>query len=192
MTHTISPKLFDRQINFIKGTILGGSSIVKPSKGKNCYLSMRHKNADWLRFKATELQNLASDSPITTEKTNRWHSICYPVFNTFRDMFYMGNERQLDIDNLSLLTDVTLAIWYGDCGHYRKNQVVMNTHIWGESGTKTILEYFGYLNYNPCILTERGSLRIKLDEDSSEKFMRLISPHIPHFFYKNSNIRKKF
>ena len=182
MTHVISPKVSTRQRDIIIGTILGGSSVVKPSKGKNCYLSMRCKDLGWLRFKATELANLASSSPITTEKTNRWHSMCYPCFNEFREMFYANGKRRLDIDNLSLLRDVTLAIWYGDCGHFKREHVVLNTHIWGKKGTDTIKEYFSYLGYNPIIFRERGSLRVRLDKDSSKQFIKLIMPHIPEGF----------
>ena len=180
MTHIISPKVTSRQRDFIIGTILGGSSVVKPSKGKNCYLSMRSRNFDWLRFKATELSSLASGSPITKEKTNRWHSMCYPCFNEFRDIFYAKGKRRLDIENLSLLRDVTLAIWYGDCGHFKKETVVMNTHIWGKKGTATVKEYFGYLGYAPVVFRERGSLRVQLDKKASQDFLRIISPHMPH------------
>jgi hypothetical protein len=184
MTHTISPQLTKRQEDFVKGTILGGSSIVKPPKGKNCYLSMRNKNIDWLWYKATELQNLASSTPITIERTNRWHSKCYPVFNEYHKMFYLGSMRNLILENLELLRDVTLAIWYGDCGCFKKNQVVFNTHIWKEDGTNVIVKYFKLLDYVPKIFKERGSFRIKLDKDSSQKFMRLISPHLPEWFLR--------
>ena len=186
MTHIISPKLTNRQDDFIKCTILGGSSVVKPSKGKNCYLSMRNKNLEWLRYKATELQNLASSSPITTEKTNRWHSTCYPTFNKYRQMFYLGKNRCLKLNNLELLRDITLAIWYGDCGHFERNRVVMNTNIWKEDGTNVIAEYFGLLDYKITIFKERGSFRIKLDKESSSEFIRLVAPQLPAWFSRKS------
>ena len=180
MTHIISPKITQRQRAFIIGTILGGSSIVKPTRGKNSYLSMRSRDIQWLRYKATELRSLASSNPITVEKTNRWHSICYPLFNEFREMFYdnKGN-RSLDLNNLSLMKDVTLAIWYGDCGSRVNERVVMNTHIWKESGTKIIQEYFGYLGYDPEIVKQRDNYRVRLDKKSSMNFWNMISPHLP-------------
>ena len=47
---------------------------------------MRNKDLDWLKFKAKELSNLATKEPITSEKTFRWHSICYPLFNEFEEI----------------------------------------------------------------------------------------------------------
>jgi hypothetical protein len=93
MTHTISPLLSNRQKQVIMGTILGGSSIVRPANGKNCYLSMRGKSERWLKFKAEELSSLASWKPFTVETTNRWHSMCYPIFNDYFQMFYVEKQR---------------------------------------------------------------------------------------------------
>jgi hypothetical protein len=187
MTHLISPKITNRQRDFIIGTILGGSSIVRPPKGKNCYLSMRSRNLNWLRYKATELENLASEAPVTSEKTNRWHSMCYPIFNEFRDMFYEAEERKLTIEQLNPLRDIALSVWYLDCGKNIRGKTVMNTHVWGESGTQAIQEYFGCLGYNSEIFKERNNLRIRLNPDSSEEFMRLISGHFPAFLQTTSN-----
>jgi sugar O-acyltransferase (sialic acid O-acetyltransferase NeuD family) len=97
----INPKIIPSQRFLIIGTILGGSSIIKPQKGKNCYLSMRDKDLTWLKFKADQLKDLTSQSPLTIEKTNRWHSVCYPIFNEFYKMFYDGKDRIIKIDNLN-------------------------------------------------------------------------------------------
>lgn len=183
MTHIISPKITQRQRNFIIGTILGGSSIVKPGKGVNSYLSMRSKDINWLRYKATELKDLASRDPITIEKTNRWHSICYPLFNEFRDMFYDGDDRILHMDHLNMLQDVAIMVWYTDCGKLHKKHVILNTQVWGEKGSNTICEYFSYLGYKSEPMKERNNYRVKLDEESSKKFMSMISPHVPPLYH---------
>jgi len=49
--------MFDWQEQIIIGTVLGGSSLTKPPKGKNYYLSMRSKEELWLRFKMGHLQS---------------------------------------------------------------------------------------------------------------------------------------
>jgi hypothetical protein len=182
MTHVLSPKLNNRQRNIIIGTILGGSSVVKPSKGRNCYLSMRSKNIDWLRWKATELRSLATQEPITVEKTNRWHSICYPIFNEFREMFYDGKDRVLTEDALDLLQDLAMGIWFGDCGRHENGLVILNTHIWKEKGSKLIVEYFDKLDWKAEVFTERKNYRVRLDEESSEDFLKICMPQMPHFF----------
>lgn len=173
MTHIINPKITPRQRSVVIGTILGGSSIVKPQKGKNCYLSMRNKDLDWLKFKAKELSNLATKEPITSEKTYRWHSICYPLFNEFEEMFYKNKERNLKIETLNLLQDHSIAVWYKDCGVINKNQMVLNTHIWGKDGTEKILEYVESLDWKGQIFTERKNYRIKLDEETSQEILKM-------------------
>lgn len=173
MTHIINPKITPRQKAIIIGTILGGSSIVKPQKGKNCYLSMRSKDIKWLNFKAQELHNLSTKEPITSEKTYRWHSICYPLFNEFEEMFYENKERRIKIETLNLLQDASIAVWYKDCGYLKKNQIILNTNIWGKEGSEKILEYFNSLEWSAEIFQERKSYRIKVLEKGSEEILEM-------------------
>ena len=175
----INPQITASQKFIIIGTILGGSSIIKPQKGKNCYMSMREKDLSWLKFKADQLKNLTSQSPLTIEKTNRWHSVCYPLFNDFHKLFYRGKQRCLDVDQLNLLHDSSFAIWFGDSGKYIKNNIILNTNIWGKSGTQKIKKYFESLEWKPEIFLERKKYRIILDEPSSEEFKDIVNPYLP-------------
>lgn len=188
MSHIIGPDLTSRQYQIIVGTILGGSSIVHPKKGKNCYLSMRNKDVDWLRHKANELSEFSSDKCITYEKTNRWHSICYPIFNKFETIFYKDGERNIDIEELSLLKDLAFAVWFKDCGKYDGYNLglkaVFNTNIWGKKNSEIIQEYFQIIGYNTSLKEERKKFRLVLDEDSTIKFNKLIKPH--YYYGKNT------
>lgn len=180
MTHMINPKVTPSQKFIIIGTILGGSSIIKPKKGKNCYLSMREKDISWLNFKASQLSDFASSSPMTIEKTNRWHSVCYPIFNEFYDIFYKEGSRQIKVDALNLLHDSSIAIWFGDAGKCKGKNAIINTNIWGEEGTSLINEYFKSLDWSSSVFKERNNLRVKLDESSSEDFLKMIAPYLPY------------
>jgi hypothetical protein len=179
MTHMINPKVTTTQRFLIIGTILGGSSVIRPKKGKNCYLSMRDKDISWLRHKAEQLKDLASQSPMTIEKTNRWHSVCYPIFNEFYDMFYKDGERRLKIDDLNLLHDSSLAVWFGDSGKCRGKNAIFNTNIWGKDGTESVVEYFKSLDWDVSIFMERGNYRIKMGEESSEEFLKMVASYLP-------------
>lgn len=179
MTHYYSPPLTKREIQIITGTILGGSSIVKPKKGVNCYLSMRCKNGPWLDFKSSELAKLSSPRPITIEKTFRWHSLCYPIFNDFHKQFYKGKERKLSLNDLNPLTDLALAIWFGDAGSNKYGKLILNTSAWKEKGTKTIVEYLYYCGFNVFENKDRQGWRITFDEDSSKKYINMIGAHLP-------------
>jgi hypothetical protein len=179
-----------RELQIVKGTILGGSSIVKPTGGKNCYLSMRCKNEKWLTYKASELAALSSYKPITIEKTNRWHSLCYPLFNDMRDFYYNAEgERQVTVDSLDALglNSIAFMIWFGDVGQYRNNQVVLNTHIWGENGTNAIVSYFKLLGFDSQLVLERKNFRLQLDEKSSTQFMKMVTPLLPHSHIQSLN-----
>jgi hypothetical protein len=179
MTHMINPKITQSQKFLIIGTILGGSSIIKPQKGKNCYMSMRDKDLSWLKFKAEQLKDLTSQSPMTIEKTNRWHSVCYPVFNEYHDMFYKAKNRVLKIEHLNLLHDSSIAIWFGDAGKCKGDQVVINTNIWGKKGTDMIVEYFKSLDWKSESFLERKNCRVRLDVESSKEFLKLVGPYLP-------------
>lgn len=179
--HTISPPMTSREKQIIIGTILGGSSIIKPSKGKHCYLAMRGKLGAWLEHKAFQLSKFATEKPFSIEKTNRWHSLCYPIFDEFRANFYYRDKRRLKIEQLEGLHDIALAIWYGDAGKFHRGQVILNTHIWGEKGTKVFRQYFELIDYSAELFKERGRSRLRLDEESSRKFIKLVCPHLPLF-----------
>lgn len=179
MTHMINPKITPVQKFLITGTILGGSSIIKPQKGKNCYLSMRDKDLSWLKFKADQLKELTSQSPMTIEKTNRWHSVCYPVFNEFREMFYKNDKRKLDPESLNLLHDSSIAIWFGDAGKCRSGRAVFNTNIWGKEGTEAIAEYFETIDLKCEVFMERKNYRVRLDAASTEDMLKMCAPYLP-------------
>lgn len=171
MTYLINPEISTKQKNIIIGTILGGSSLIKPHKGKNCYLSMRGKDFDWLNWKSNELSNLSGSAPITKEKTYRWHSICYPVFNNFYEIFYKKNKRSIKIETLNLLQEMSIAVWFKDCGAIKSNQAIFNTNVWGEKGTSIILNYFKSLEWECEIFKERNSLRIKLSVETTKEIL---------------------
>lgn len=175
--HFINPPITKRQEQIIIGTILGGSSIIRSGKGS--YLSMRDKNGKWLDYKAQELAVLAAPKPFTLEKTNRWHSLCYPIFTDMKKRFYNAqHQRALKLESLELLSDMALTVWFLDAGYIvNKNQVVLKTHIWGEKGTKTIMKYFNLLEYEPKLQIDRHYYRIMLNK----KFLELIEPVIPIF-----------
>jgi len=182
MAHNKNPEISDLQKQYILGTILGGSSLIKSEKSKTAYLSMRCIKGKWLEHKSFELSNLSSDKPFTIEKTNRWHSLCYPIFNEYRKNFYSNGKRVIDIEYISSLKDVGFAVWYGDCGKLKNKNIILNTNIWGEEGTENIKKYFNYAYFDSEIIKERGRFRLKLGIDSSKEFLELIKPQLPHWF----------
>ena len=184
MTYFSSPELTNWQRQIVLGTILGGSSIVKPSKGRNCYLFMRSRYRDWLAYKSHELNIFSSQRPFTEEgNTLRWHSNCYPVFNEFRDLFYVDGVKAVKMEILDTLKDTGLAIWYGDCGKLKSNKVILNTHKFGEEGTATIARYFTEVGISSELSTERKNYRVQMSEEGSEKFLKTVAHRLPEFMH---------
>lgn len=186
MTYYDNPTINDWHKQIILGTVLGGSSLVKPKKGRNCYLFMRSVDKDWLSYKAFELANLSSQRPFTQEgNTLRWHSNCYPVFTEFYDLFYKDGVKTVSMEILDPLKDIGMAIWYGDCGKLKKNQLILNTNKFGQSGNEVIVEYFKQAGIGDAeIVRERKYLRIVLSEQAAEKFLLIVSNRLPDFMHQ--------
>ena len=183
MTYYSSPKITDWQKQIIMGTVLGGSSIVKPKKGRNSYLFMRSREHEWLRHKANEMKNLCSERPFTTEgNTLRWHSNCYPIFNELHELFYINREKTVSMAILDSLRDIGLAIWYGDSGKVQKGRIIMNTHKFKEKGTKIIAQYFREAGIGDSeIAKERENYRLKLTSEATKSFFMIIAHQLPDF-----------
>lgn len=186
MTYYDNPTINDWHKQIILGTVLGGSSLVKPKKGRNCYLFMRSVDKDWLSYKAFELANLSSQRPFTQEgNTLRWHSNCYPVFTEFYDLFYKDGVKTVSMEILDPLKDIGMAIWYGDCGKLKRNQLILNTNKFGQSGNEVIVEYFKQAGIGDAeIVRERKYLRIVLSEQAAEKFLLIVSNRLPDFMHQ--------
>lgn len=189
MTYFSSPKLTQWQSQIITGTVIGGSCIVRPKNGRNCYLFMRSGNHNWLSYKAAELANFASQQPFTEEKgVLRWHSSCYPVFNKFHDMFYIDGKKHITMEILNPLRDIGLSIWFGDNGKIKNGRVWLNTHKFGLESTKVIVEFFNLCGIPAEIVQVRNKLRVVLTEKGTKSFLYTIAHRLPDFMHDKLKI----
>lgn len=185
MTYYTSPVMTEWQRQIILGTILGGSSIVKPKRGKNSYLFMRSKDHAWVAYKAEELKGFSSQRPFTEEgNTLRWHSNCFPIFNSFRETFYGDGKKKIKMSILDIMKDIGLAVWYGDCGKIRKGRVYLNTHKFGLESTKIAVKYFNEIGIPADVAYERNNLRVTLTPEGSQRFLVTIAHRLPDFMHK--------
>lgn len=168
MTYHVSPPITDWHRQVIIGTVLGGSSIVKPAKGRNCYLFMRSKNEDWIKFKSLQLEPFASSHATTKEGNSyRWHSNCYPVFCEYRDLLYKNGAKQVSMEILDTIRPIGLMVWYADCGRTVRGKAVLNTHKLGEKSTNTICKWFNLCGYDCRAYKERGYWRVQFTPEST-------------------------
>ncbi len=184
MTYYISPEITPWQRQIILGTVLGGSSIVRPQGGRNSYLSMRGKDAYWLEYKSHELKSLASPTPFLIENANkyfRWHSLCYPIFNDFHSLFYQDGKKKVEMSTLNELRDIGLAVWFLDNGRIERNCVILTTTGFGLDGTNLICQYFNEIGVESKIKKKGTSDRVVMNQKGSEKFLKTIAGQVPEF-----------
>jgi hypothetical protein len=185
MTYYDNPSITDWHKQIIMGTVLGGSSLVKPKKGKNCYLFMRSADKKWLEYKAYELSTLASQRPFTKEgNTIRWHSNCYPIFTNYYELFYEKNKKTVSMNILDSLRDIGLAIWYADCGKIHKGKITLNTNKFGEEGTNIVAKYFNEVGVGETnLVKERKYIRLEFTTESTNKFLLIVANRMPDFMH---------
>lgn len=188
MTYQSGPQITDKQKQIIYGTILGGSSIIMPKKGKNCYLAMRDKQKNWLEYKICLLQNLFKNNEDTIKKdknTYRCYSIAYPVFNEIHKIFYYGKDKIINKDILELLTDQAWMVWFLDAGRKSRRKCYLRTHKFGEQGTEIIADYFKSLECECDIHKCRSRFEIVFTNKGTIEFLKIINPAIPPFMAIN-------
>ena len=137
---------YDFEHQVLIGTILGGSSLARPPKGRNFYISMRSKNARWLKYKMAEMPSFFKDQKVRLYNgTYRANSSCLPRLTEIWEELYRGNERNISMPILDSLRDIGIAVWFIDggskAGRGKKNAYI-NTTKFREEGTRTILQYF--------------------------------------------------
>lgn len=179
MTYYIVPKISDWQRQIITGTVLGGSSIIRPKNGNNCYLSMRSKNKKWLQCKAQELEQFVPPNPIYLENNKyfRWHFACSPLFNEFYELFYKDGKKHVKIEILDSLKAIGLMVWFIDAGMIKDNKALISVKTFAKEDIKTINKYFSLLGMTSKVV----KTKIELDEKSTNKFLYIIGDLIPRF-----------
>jgi len=178
---------YNLQQQVLIGTILGGSSLVKPPNGKNYYLSMRSKDDQWLQYKMEEMANYFPKPKLHLYgNTFRANSSCLPDLTQMRDALYDKNSRVIKMDTLNLLMDIGIAIWFLDggskTGRNRKNAYI-NTTKFGEAGTKVALQYFNEVGM-PCHVNRDGKrLKVLFTVEGTLSLFVTIANRFPGFMH---------
>lgn len=184
MTYIVYEPLTNWQRQIVIGTILGGSSIIKPKTARSCYLSMRGTNPKWLECKAQEFPNLRSQNPyFTSGRYYRWHSCCSPCLNEFRETFYKDGKKCISMDILNELRNIGLAVWFLDSGSMEKDRSCFHTTSYKKEGTDIISQYLSEVGMDNEIVKKGNGFRVILDDKSTRKLIGVIGEIIPPFMY---------
>jgi len=175
----------ETQRDIVIGTVLGGSSIVKPPRGVNYYLSMRSNNPLWLHYKMQELEGFFQNDQLRLEKsTYRCNSICNEEFTELHDIAYAEKDRTVSDELLHPLKYTALMVWYldggGRCGRGNKN-IYLNTTKLQEEGTDIVLDYFNSMYMTCTKSVTKKRIRVIFNIEASEKYARIIEDAVPLF-----------
>lgn len=179
--------MFDWQEQIIIGTVLGGSSLTKPPKGKNYYLSMRSKEEMWLKYKVAQLSRYYKDIDLQNYGgTFRANTPCLPKLTDLHHRLYDEDGRDMKEDVLDLLMDIGIAIWYldggGRTGRGKKN-AYLNATKFGDAGAKLVMEYFSSLDMPCSINKSKTRIRVLFTVKGTQELFKLIAHHFPTFQY---------
>ena len=179
--------MFDFENQIIIGTILGGSSLVKPPKGKNYYLSMRGQNENWLKYKMAEMPSLFQKNSVRLYgKTYRANSSCSKSLSKIKKSLYDENRRIISMEILDRLRDIGLAVWYLDggskTGRERKNAYI-NTTKFGKDGSQIIQKYFSEVGMNCTINKDGERTKVLFSVEGTEVLFKTIAHRFPSFMY---------
>lgn len=188
MTYENSPEIKSFQTQILYGTIIGGSSIVNPTYGRNCYLAMRDSDLNWLSYKINELQDMFKMDSNTVKKdknTYRCYSIAYPCFNSIYRKFYKDGKKIITKEILESLNDLAWMVWYVDSGRKSKRKVYLRTQKFGEEGTQIIADYFNSLDCTCSIKKQKERFEIVFDNKGAQEYLKTFAHRIPNFLAKD-------
>jgi hypothetical protein len=187
MTYQVGPTLKSTQRQMLYGTILGGSSVIRPARGKNCYLAMRDQDELWLSYKIEVLKDFfkIDSNLIKKEKnTSRCYSVSYPIFNLAYDTFYEEGVKRVTPEILEILTDEAWMVWFVDAGRKVENTAYLRTQKFGEQGTALIAEYFNSVDCECAPSQIRGRHEIVFTKKGTISYLEIIAPVLPNFLIK--------
>lgn len=182
MTYQASPKMTVNQEQLIAGTVLGGSSIIDPAHGKNCYLSMRDSDQNWLMYKVEYLAPFFKMDENVVRKdgaTYRSFTTAYPIFNTLHRRFYKEGQKTVTKEVLENLNDLAWMVWFVDAGKMTGHEIVLRINKFSPESSKLIVDYFNSLNCS-CTISKKGD-KVTFDNAGSQEFLKIISHRMPKF-----------
>lgn len=179
--------IYNFQMQVLIGTVLGGSSLVKPPKGINYYLSMRGQHHDWLVYKMSEMSEFFPDIKLHQYgSTYRCNSCCNTKITELYDILYKDGKRNIKMETLDILTDTGIAIWYLDSGSKtgrNKKNAYINTTKFGEQGSEIIKQYFCEIGMSCNINHDGKRLKMLFSVSGTEVLFKTIAHRFPTFMY---------
>src|SRR3989338_3693380 len=199
MDNTVGSRgvLSQRQREILIGTLLGDAHLEKNGQYSRLRVDHYEKHKDYIYWLANEflLFSLEPRQVFDFDKRNsktysRWHfsTRSLPIFDEFREMFYLNGKKIVPKSISKLLTPLSLAIWYMDDGFRRKDSkgfyLCTSSYALEEQNVlQTVLEdSFGL---RTRIHHQHELMRIFIPSAFADRFSSTIKPFVlPIFSYK--------
>lgn len=182
-------KLTRRQKEVVIGSMLGDAYLVATTRGFAFRINHGMAQEEYVDWKFQELQNLTNSAPrICNGKTYYFRSVTHPYFSLLRKRFYRGRIKILPKGLGKWITPLSLAVWFMDDGAKEGRQVRINTQSFSLKENKRLIRVLeAKLGISATINRDKDKHRLRIRDESMEKFRNLISPYLlPSMRYKLS------
>lgn len=180
--------LTNREKQVVLGSLLGNSSIIKPTKSLNPHFQMREsisKGGNWIRCKAEELKRLSRKKSFVQDASSyRWNSISSECLIDFYNLCYDKKIKKVQPEWLDKLQDFGIACWFMDKGFLNEKYCAIRISRLDQDSVENIKNYFDIIDMSCTIKKFGGSKIVNFEKDNRNKFIRLISPCMPAYVRK--------
>ena len=183
-----------RQKDIVLGSLLGDAYLrpTKPSR-KAFSLSFSHgeKQKEYLDWKRSEFQNYVTQADYAVSVRDfhgnkpvySFSTISHPYLTELHDMCYATGKKDVTQEWCSLLSPLSLAVWYMDDGSINKRYgtIVLCTNSFSNEGQLMLIDCLGSRFGVKAVLEPRRNNQtvLRINASQRHRFLELVSPHIP-------------
>jgi len=178
------------QKSIIIGLLLGDGYLRIVPRRKNAFLEINHSlsEKDYVDWKYQELKSLVKSPPKTRKGDGK--RVAYRFFTKqhseitkFYHQFYQNREKI--VPDLKL-NPLIMAVWFMDDGSKSYRTYYLNTQRFNFQSQKRLIQTLkGQYGINSSLNKDKGYYRIRIKQNSAERFKKLICKYIiPSMKYK--------
>lgn len=189
--------LTKRQREILIGSVLGDAHLEKNGRYTRLRVDHSEKHKVYIFWLAHEFLPFSLDPRRIVQKDkrngkiySRWHfsTQSMPMFNEFRALFYTRQRKRISSVLTTLMTPLSLAIWYMDDGFRRRDSkgFYLCTSSFLESEQRKLQKLLKITFALDSKIHHQHDLgRIFIPSASADRFNQLVKPYIlPVFQYK--------
>ncbi|MEK6833432.1 MAG: hypothetical protein AABY32_05270 [Nanoarchaeota archaeon] len=176
--------------DLIMGSLLGDASIRQREKNSCFRVAHCIKQKEYIEWKLELLKHFnisefeVRKRIINEREVNMIHlsTKTHPVFNYYRNLFYVHGRKKITLEILNQLTPRSLAVWICDDGSYDNKQgyIILCTNSFSFEEHKLMKEFFNEkFELDPTIGFRDGKYYyLRFKQEDTKKLIEIIKPFI--------------